>query len=63
MAKGLEGKIHDWMGSSLFSLEKRRLSGELMSVYIILTTKDREGGTDLFSLVSSDRTQENDMEL
>lgn len=41
----------------LFSLKKRSLRGALTAVYNFLVKVSRKGGDDLFSLVSSDRTQ------
>ena len=39
----------------LSSLEKRRLSGDLIALYRFLRRASREGGAELFSLGSSDR--------
>lgn len=58
MVKGLEGETNEKQLRSLglFSLEKRRLSGDLIAAYSFLTTGNREADTDFFSLVNSDRT-------
>ncbi|KAJ7406531.1 hypothetical protein BTVI_65229 [Pitangus sulphuratus] len=59
MVKGLEGKLHKEQFRSLgvFSLEKRRLSGDLIVVFNILMSGS--GGT----LMTSDRTQGSSMKL
>ena len=44
-------------------LEKRRLRGNLIAFYSFLRRGSREGGADLFSLVSSDRMHGNHSEL
>ena len=56
--KGLEGKTYKEQLRSLglFSLEKRRLRGDLMAVYNFLKGDSGGGGADLLPLVTSDRT-------
>ncbi|KAK4826554.1 hypothetical protein QYF61_010119 [Mycteria americana] len=58
MVKCLEGKTYEeWLRSfALFSLEKRRLRGDLIAVYSFLKGGSGGGGADLLSLVTSDRT-------
>ncbi|KAJ7408413.1 hypothetical protein WISP_121165 [Willisornis vidua] len=41
----------------LFSLEKRRLRRNLITVYSFLMSERGRAGTDLFSVVTSDRTR------
>jgi len=59
MVKGLENKIYKerLRSLSLFSLEKRRLKGDLITVYSFLKGGSGGGGADLLSLVTSDRTR------
>jgi len=47
----------------LFSSENRRLRGAFIAVYIFLKGSSGVGDADLFSLVTSDRTQRNGMKL
>ncbi|KAK4819996.1 hypothetical protein QYF61_017375 [Mycteria americana] len=65
MLKGLEGTTHEegLRILDLFSLEKRRLRGDLIAVYNFLMRGSREGGADVFSLVSIVRMQGNDLKL
>ena len=47
----------------LCSLEERRLRGDLMALYSFLRRGSEEGGVELFSLGSSDRTSRNGSRL
>ena len=47
----------EWLRiGGLFSLEKKRLRGDLTAVYSVLMRGSRGGDTDLFFLASSERT-------
>ncbi|GAB0188298.1 hypothetical protein GRJ2_001295100 [Grus japonensis] len=65
VVKGLKGKTYEEQLRSLglFSLEKRRLRGDLMAVYPFLKEDSRGGGADLLFLLTSNRTRENGMKL
>ncbi|KAJ7419371.1 hypothetical protein WISP_54298 [Willisornis vidua] len=61
MLKGLVGNLYEegLRSLGLFSLEKRKLIGDLIVVFNILMM----GGGGAGSLVTSDKTQENGMKL
>ncbi|KAJ7407778.1 hypothetical protein BTVI_61747 [Pitangus sulphuratus] len=65
MVKGLEGKPHEehLRSLGLFNQRKRRLRGDRIAVYNFIVRGRGGTGTDLSSVVTSDRTQGNELKL